>query len=89
MNFIAYLGVSSFATGIFLTIVKLYINVKIKIQSIMVLNDAISLTIRDMLENILKTVTKNSIAYIIIGLIIIVVFSTINAWKYPKKENEN
>lgn len=87
-KFISYLGISSFASGLFMIFEKIYINSKIDVKNILILNDAISLTLRNIATEILKEINKNGIKFALIGFLMIIVFSILaNLKNYKQEQN--
>lgn len=84
---IAHLGISIMSSSIFMIIVNIYINTKIKIANIVILNEAISVVVRNVMNNILDTVKTQGIIFLIIGLLMIIVGNTIVSLK--DKNNKN
>ena len=78
-NFFAKIGVSMFASGLFLLFVKFYINAKIDVRNLLILNDAISYTLRNIASELLGKFTKNGVIFTIIGLVVILISSYINS----------
>lgn len=84
---IAHLGISIMSSSIFMIIVNIYINTKIKIANIVILNEAISVVVRNVMNNILDTVKTQGIIFLIIGLLMIIVGNAIVSLK--DKNNKN
>ena len=80
-------GSALMSSGVFYILVNILINSKVKIQNITILNDAISITLRDIISTILSNLTNIGIALSIIGFIIIIVFAIIKSIKKEKSEN--
>lgn len=80
------IGTALTSTGTFLVIINLFINTKVKIQNITLLNDAFSNVIRNIASEILETIQKNGILLLIVGIILIVFSITIKNIKQYKKE---
>ena len=76
-------------TGAFLTIVNLFVNIKIKIQTITILNDAVSDTLRNVLTSMLNMVMKNEYILLISGVLLIIVSNLIHNIKKYGLEKEN
>lgn len=83
---ISHLGISLFASGIFGLIVDIYINTKIRIDNIVILNDAISEVIRNVLNSIFLTLRNQGILLLVIGIIMIIAGNVIQT--YLNKRNE-
>ena len=80
-------GSALMSSGVFYILVNILINSKVKIQNITILNDAISITLRDIISTILSNLTNIGITLSIIGLVVIIVFAVIKSC--IKKESEN
>lgn len=83
------LGVSLVASGVFFVIVNIFINMKIKVQTILILNDAISATLRNILTELLNSI--NSYGYIMLGLgLVLIIVSNLvhNVLKYGNETYE-
>lgn len=63
------IAISFIASGLFLTIINIYVNAKIKVQFISILNDTISIIVRNIAQDILGSIFKYGIVLIIVGLI--------------------
>lgn len=61
----ACLGVSLAVSGMFFVMVNIFVNMKIKVQTILVLNETSSITLRNILTELLNTI--NSQGYIMLG----------------------
>ena len=88
-KFVSLVGVSLTTTGAFLTIVNLFVNIKIKIQTIAILNDAVSDTLRNVLTSMLNMVMKNEYILLISGVLLIIVSNLIHNIKKYGLEKEN
>ncbi len=88
-----FAAISSTATGIFLVIVKMVIASKINVEAISILNDAISLTLRNIASEILQNLMNYGCILIAVGIITIILANLIhNIKKYKKaykKEQED
>lgn len=83
---LSHLGIGLFASGIFGLIVDIYINTKIRIDNIVILNDAISEVIRNVLNSIFLTLRNQGILLLVIGIIMIIAGNVIQT--YLNKRNE-
>ena len=83
---LSHLGIGLFASGTFEIIVNLYINAKIKIDNIVILNDAISEVIRNVLNNIIITIRNQGIILLVIGIAMIIVGNGIQTYLNKKQE---
>ena len=83
------LGISALASGSILTIINIYINSKIKVQNLLILNDAISEVIQNISKAILDNVLKYGLLFIIGGLGLIFVPTLIHYFNnYKNEENK-
>ncbi len=88
-----FAAISSVAAGTFLIIIKTMIDSKIHVGAISILNDAISLTLRDIATEILQNLISYGCILIAIGIVTIILANLIhNIKKYKKaykKEQED
>lgn len=85
---IMFIASSALASGIFYIFANILINTKVKIQNITILNDAISITLREIINSILSNLTTIGIIMSIVGCIVIIIFAFIDSWKKEKSEIE-
>ena len=83
----ALIGISFTGSGLFYIFVDMFINAKIKIENIIILNDAISITLRNVLTNILNTISQYGWVFFGIGIALIVIGNILNNRKAKNKEN--
>lgn len=83
----ALIGISFTGSGLFYIFVDMFINAKIKIENIIILNDAISITLRNVLTNILNTIIQYGWVFFGIGIALIVIGNILNNRKAKNKEN--
>lgn len=77
------LGVSLTSASIFFIMVNIFINMRIKVQTILILNDAVSTTLRNILVELLNTISSYGYIMLGIGLVFIIVSNLIhNILKY-------
>lgn len=89
-KFVLLLGISLTTTGTFLIIVNLFINSKVKVQTITILNDAISDTVRSVLADILHMIMNNGSIMLISGILLIIIPNLIhNLKKYGMAKEED
>lgn len=86
---LSHLGISLFTSGVFGIIVDIYINTKVKIDNIMILNDAISEVIRNVLNSIFLTVRNQGIILLVIGAAMILIGNGIYAYFNKKQGKDN
>lgn len=80
---------SAIASGVFYIFANILINAKVKIENITILNDAISITLREVLTSILNQLTTTGIIITIVGVIILIVFAMMDSYYKRKKEIED
>ena len=83
----ALIGISFTGSGLFYIFVDMFINAKIKIENIIILNDAISITLRNVLTNILNTINQYGWVFFGIGIVLIVIGNILNNRKAKNEEN--
>ena len=86
-KFIAYIGTTGVASGISFLIINHFINGKIDVQSIMLLNEAFSDVIKNVVAEVLNTLKVRGILLLILGIIFIIVPTFIHIAK-DTPENE-
>ena len=77
-----------FASGIFLVFINIYIKSKIDVKNLLILNDAISYTLRNLATDLLGKFLSKGILFVIIGLIVIIVSNYINNFLNNDVEEE-
>ena len=82
---ISYAGIGILVSGLFMLIVNIYINYHIQIDKIVVLNDAFSRILREIIFDSLNYIKYFGIKSIFIGFIVILVGSMFNALKHKEK----
>ena len=80
------IGISTLASGTFFAITNLYIMSKIKIQTITILNDAISDCVRNILQELLNTIKNESLIFVLVGIFLIIIPSLIHYYVRSKEE---
>ncbi len=85
---LARIGVSITISGLLLLISRIYIISKTKISDITILNNTISIVIRNVITNILNIINKNSIILLIIGIVFILLYAIIKSTMEAKKIKE-
>lgn len=78
---ISQLGTVLTANGIFYIIVNLFINSKIKIENLLILNNSISEVIRKIITDIFDKIMNYGLILLVCGFILIIVSNAINAKK--------
>lgn len=79
---------SIIASGAFYIITNIVINTKVKIQNITILNDAISISLREILTSILNTLTNTGILLTVIGVIALIIFAIISSYNQGENRKE-
>lgn len=80
------LGVSMLSSGTFFAITNWYIMAKIKVQTITILNDAISDCVRNILQELLNTVKNEALILGLAGICLIIIPSLIHYYIRCKDE---
>lgn len=83
-----HIGVSLTVSGIFFIFVNTFVNMKIKIQSLTILNAAISEALRNILAELLNNIKNYGSILLGIGLILIIIGNIINSVIKNKRETE-
>ena len=83
----ALIGISFTGSGLFYIFVNMFVNSKIKIENIVILNDAISIVLRNVLTNIVNTINQYGWIFFGIGIALIVIGNILNNKKTKKEEN--
>jgi hypothetical protein len=86
---LAQIGIALTSTGIIYVIINLFINSKIKVQNIVILNNAISETVRITATDILNIIMKNGIIVLGCGIVMIFLSNIINNIILKKRNKEN
>ena len=80
---ITHIAISFIASGLVLTIINIYINTKVKVQYIAVLNDIISAVVSNIATDILANILKYGILLFVVGLILSIIANFVhNTTKY-------
>lgn len=86
---ISALGVALVSSGAMFMMLNVYINTKIKIHTITLLNDIISTTLRDILQEILHKLNIYGLSLLLIGILAIILANLVhNLRKYGIKNEE-
>lgn len=85
---IAKIGTAFTITGLILVIAHNYINSKIRIEGITILNNATSKVIRNVLNEILNNVITYGSILLILGIILIVIYAIIKSIRKAKRQKE-
>lgn len=87
-RFFVMLGIASLSSGFLFSIINLYVDSKIKIQSITIFNNAFSDTIRNILHEVLVNISKQGRLLVLIGVCFIFVPAIIHHYRKDKFEQE-
>lgn len=79
---VAYVGTAVFATGLAYYIMENYITQKVQIENLTILNDAITLLLREYVLSIMEKIATYSYIYLAIGLVLILVGSLVHGLQY-------
>lgn len=79
---VAYVGTSILSTGIAYMIMESYITKKVQIENLTILNDAITIFLREYILSIMKKIATYGYIYLGIGLVLILVGSLIHGLQY-------
>ena len=86
---LSHLGICLITSGIFGIIVYIYINVKIKIANIVVLNDAISEVIKNVLNDMFVTARNQGIVLLVIGILMILIGNGVQTYLDKRKDEDD
>lgn len=87
-KFLVHIGIALTSSGLILIIVNSFINAKVKIQNIILLNDAISLIIREVLQEIFDMIKNYGILVLVVGLLMIIIPNVIHyIIRYKNEKN--
>ena len=82
-----FAGISCVSSGLFFIIVNMFINNKVKIQTLTILNDAFSFTLREILETIMNTIKTLGTNLLLAGLVLILIPNLIHIIIRSKQED--
>lgn len=85
---LARIGLASTIDGLLLCLASWYVNSKIRIEDITVLNNPISITLRSILNDCLNQINRYGIIFLISGIILIVLYSVIKSIRKAKRIKE-
>ena len=86
---VSFIGIALLSSGLFMFLLHMYINKKIRIQGITILNEAFSFSLREILETTLKYFQIDGWILISIGMVFIIIPSLIhNIIKYYNTSNK-
>lgn len=84
---LAYLGTAFLSDGIAYIFLDMYIAKKVDIENLTILNDAITITLRDYLQSILKQIFTYGGILLVIGLILIILGNIVHGVKYYSRKS--
>ena len=84
---VSSIGISLASSGIFYIVVNIYIGMKIKVANIAILNEAISNTLKNIINDVLSNLLNSGIILFVIGLIL-VLLGNIIFYKNKAKEGK-
>lgn len=79
---VAYIGTALFSTGLAYIIMESYITQKVQIENLTILNDAITLFLREYILSIMEKIATYGWVYLAIGLVLILVGSLVHGLQY-------
>ena len=85
---ISQIGIALVSSGVFYITLKMYIDFKIKVSNIIVLNEAISNTIRTVFNDILSKIIGQGIILVCCGISMIIIGNLIIYFKKAKERKE-
>lgn len=86
---LAFLGMAFFSDGIAYIFLDMYISKKIDIENLTILNDAITITLREYLGSILNEISKYGYILLITGFALIVFGNIIHGLKYYSNKDKS
>lgn len=86
---LAHLGTAFFSDGIAYIFLDMYISKKVDIENLTILNDAITITLREYLQSILKEIFTYGGIFLLIGIVLIIFGNTIHGLKYYKNKSKS
>lgn len=84
-KFFVFSGISFLASGMLLTFINIFINTKVNVGAITILNDAFSFTFREVLEDVLNQVNGKGILFLILGFALILIPTFIHTYIKNKR----
>lgn len=84
----AQIGTAFIIDGLILILAKKYISSKIKIDTIMLLNNGVSDVLKNILNEILTNILKNGSILFVLGIILIIIYGTIKSIRKAKREKD-
>lgn len=84
----ARIGVAFIIDGLILVLVEKYINSKIKIETIMLLNNGVSTVIQSILNEILGNILKSGSILLGLGIVLTIIYGIIKSVRKAKREKE-
>lgn len=87
-NIIAKIGTAFVIDGLILILIEKYINSKIKIDTIVVLNKAVSNVLQNILNEIISNILKSGSIMLSLGILFIIIYGIISGIRQNKREKE-
>ena len=84
----AVIGVTLTTSGLLLIITRLYITSKVRIGDITILNNPVSIVLRSILTEIVNTINKYGIIFLILGIALIIIYAITKSVKERNKIKE-
>ena len=85
---LARVGVAFVIDGLLLVLAKYYIDLKIKIETITILNNAISMVLRNIFRDILNIIAKDGAILLSLGIVLILIYAIIKSIRKAKRIQE-
>ncbi len=83
------IGVSLLSSGVIFVVINMYVNLKVKLNTITLLNDVISTNIRNVLQDVFGRIMSYGIGLSVVGILLIIVSNLIhNMKKYGLNDEE-
>lgn len=86
-SFFVQIGVSTLTPAILLLATEIFVHANIKIQNIVLINDAFAKIVKTIILDVLNSMTRCGSILLICSIIIIIVFNLIKARKYKIEKN--
>ena len=85
---LARVGVAFVIDGLLLVLAKYYIDLKIKIETITILNNSISIVLRNILRDILNIIAKDGAILLSLGIVLIFIYAIIKSIRKSMRVKE-
>lgn len=86
---LSFLGTALLSDGIAYIFLDMYISKKVDIENLTILNDAITITLREYLQSILKEISTYGYTFLIIGIALIIFGNTVHGLKYYSEKRKS